>query len=185
MPGAIPVGVGWLEQNDVLGGRSHPLSTAYCHVAPPWSNAYQVKINGVYPLPYGFEVGAVFQNLPGAPVVASRGADACQIATCLTYTNAQIAPIIGRNLSAGPAGTVTIPIVAPQTMFENRLNQFDLRIAKSLKFERTRTKLTLDLYNLFNASAITGSNPTFGQTYLQVTQVMGARFMKIGAQVDF
>jgi hypothetical protein len=185
IPSAIPVGVGWLEQNDVLGGRTHPSSTPYCHVAPPWNEAYQVKINGVYPLPYGFEVGAVYQNLPGAQVNASRGADACLIATCLTYTNAQIAPIIGRNLSAGAAGTVTIPIVAPQTMFEDRLNQFDLRIAKVLKLDRTRTKLTLDIYNLFNASAITGSNPTFGPTYLNVTQVMGARFMKIGAQFDF
>ena len=46
-------------------------------------------------------VSAAYQNLPGPTV----GAD-------VTFTNAQVAPSLGRNLSSGAAGTVTVQVYA-------------------------------------------------------------------------
>lgn len=49
----------------------------------------QVKLQLVYPLPYSFMIAATYKHLPGIPETGS-----------VTYTNAAIAPILGRNLSA-------------------------------------------------------------------------------------
>src|SRR5207244_1969096 len=156
------------------GAVIHPLSTPFCHVAPPWSQSTQFKLTGAHPLPYGFEVGAVFQNLPGFPRAAT-----------LTYTNAQVAPALGRNLAAGPNGTVSVAILAPQTSFEDRLTQLDLRFSRIFAIRQARLKASLDLYNALNASAITGVNTTYGSRWLEPTQFMFGRYAKIGGQLDF
>jgi hypothetical protein len=43
----------------------------------------------------------------------------------------------------------------------------------------------LDLYNFFNGSAILATNTRFGSAWLQPTQVLGGRLIKLGAQVNF
>src|SRR5439155_9838810 len=66
----------------------------------------QVKFQVVYPLPGDFMLAATYKHLPGIPVNGT-----------VTYTNAAIAPVLGRNLSscAAPAGacsnTVNINVV--------------------------------------------------------------------------
>jgi hypothetical protein len=143
-------------------------------VSPPWGADTQIKVNGVYPLPYGFQVAGVYQNLPGF-------ADAAN----LTYTNAQVAPALGRNLAAGAAGTVTIPVLAPGLVYEDRLNQLDARVTKIFNIGHARLKANVDVYNLFNASTITGVNPTYGANWLNVTQMMTGRYARFGAQFEF
>ncbi len=38
-------------------------------------------------------------------------------------TNALIAPPLGRNVASGANGTATVPLIAPGTMYGDRLNQ--------------------------------------------------------------
>ena len=45
---------------------------------------------------------------------------------------------------------VNVALVEPGTMYGDRLNQVDLRVAKILKFGKTRTAVNLDLFNAFN-----------------------------------
>jgi hypothetical protein len=157
------------------GTAPHPLSTPYCHVAPAWGADTQFKLNGVYPLPWGFQVAGVFQNLPGLARAAN-----------LTYTNAQVAPALGRNLAAGPAGTVTIPILAPNVSFEDRLTQLDARVAKIFNLgSGRRVTANLDVYNLLNGSTITLVNNTYGARWLAPAQMMTGRYARFGAQIEF
>ena len=78
-------------------------------------------------------------------------------------------------------------IVQPGTVFADRVNQFDFRVAKILKFGRTRTQIMLDVYNLTNADTPLTYNQTYvpGGQWLTPTSVITARFVKIGAQLDF
>ncbi len=78
-------------------------------------------------------------------------------------------------------------LIPSGTMFYPRVNQLDLRLAKILKFGRTRTQISLDCYNCTNTSTPLTFNMTFvpGGQWLTPTSVMVARFLKIGAQVDF
>ena len=84
----------------------------------------QFKAFFTYPFPHDIIVSAIWQNISGPTITASY-----------TATNAQIAPSLGRNLAAcrGAAvctSTATVPLIAPQTMFDGRLTRLDLRLAK-------------------------------------------------------
>ena len=70
------------------------------------------------------------------------------------------------------------------SQYGERLNQLDLRIGKVLRAGRARTSINLDIFNLFNANAATRENPNFA-VFRQPTEIMLARFAKIGAQIDF
>ena len=126
------------------------------------------------------QTSATIQNLPGVPRPAN-----------ITYTNAQIAPSLGRNLSACGAAavcnaTVSIPIVLPGTAtIQNRLTQVDWRLTKIVKAGKSRFHLNLDVYNMFNAATILASNATYGPASLTPTGVLGARIVKFGAQFDY
>ena len=83
-----------------------------------------MKLLGVYPLPWqGIQTAATFQSLPGPQITASR-----------TYTNAEILPSLGRNLASGAAGTASVPLIAPGTMYDERLYQLDFRASKIFRF---------------------------------------------------
>ena len=51
---------------------------------------------------------------------------------------------LGRNLSSG---NITVNLIAPGTLYGDRRNNIDFRVAKILRFGRTRTQVGLDLYN--------------------------------------
>ena len=97
-----------------------------------------------------------------------------------------VAPSLGRNLS-GNAANVTVNLVAPGTMYGDRINQLDLRVAKTLRYGRSRTLIALDLYNALNSSAVLTYNNTFvpDGPWLQPLTILTPRFLKITAEVDF
>jgi hypothetical protein len=90
---------------------------------------------------------------------------------------------------AGTAGqTITVNLIEPGTLYGDRVNQFDVRLAKILRFGRTRTNIGVDIINLANSNAVLGYNQTFSPTtttWLRPTSVLQPRFVKISAQVDF
>jgi hypothetical protein len=112
-----------------------------------------------------------------------------QLATA-TFTNAQIAPSLGRNLgSCGTAatcnGTATIELVQPGTLFGDRLNQTDVRAAKIFKFSKVSVEGDVDLFNVFNRSPVTSVNSTYGPAWLTPTNMLGGRLLKLGMQFRF
>ncbi len=91
-----------------------------------------------------------------------------------------------RDLS-GNAANVPVNLVAPGTMFGDRVNQLDLRVAKTLRYRRSRTLVALELYNVLNSSAVLTYNNTFvpNGPWLQPLTILTPRFLKITAEVDF
>ena len=144
----------------------------FCRVTIPWSAQTHVKVAGNYPLPYwGLQLSGTFQILPGAPYGANR-----------VYTSAQVAPSLGRPLSAA---TVTVPLAPPYTFFDPRLNQFDVRLTKAVSIQGLRVQLQGDVYNLTNSSAVLASNGTYGAAWRRPTVLLGARLVKFGVQIDW
>src|SRR5712691_831142 len=130
----------------------------------------QFKMNFVYPLPWNIQVAGNYQNLPGIPILATR-----------TFTNAQIAPSLGRNLSACPAATgactatVSLPIYAPYSLFEPRFTQLVVRLAKIFKIGRTRLEGDFDIYNLFNSAEVLSASAVYGPAFMRPSQILAAR----------
>jgi hypothetical protein len=151
-----------------------PQSLLNCRVAPPFHT--QVKLLGVYPLPWwGIQTSASFQSLPGPQITASR-----------TYTNAEVRSSLGRDLSSGANGTVTVPLIAPGTMYRERMNQVDFRLSKIFRLpSNRRVQANLDLFNMFNVSAVLGQNNTYGPSWLRPTNIIQGRLLKFGGQIDF
>jgi hypothetical protein len=150
-----------------------PQGRLFCDVTFPFQP--NIKFMGTYPLPwYGLQVSATIQNVPGAPITANY-----------TARNSEIAPSLGRPLSAGVNGTATVPLLQPGTLFEDRQTQFDLRFTKRFAVGGTRILGNVDLFNLLNLAGIDAINPTYGPSWLQPTRIQGTRYVKFSAQIDF
>ena len=125
-------------------------------------------------------MSATYQNLAGIPLGATYVA-----------TNAQVLPSLGRNLGACGAAatctsTVTMTIMEPNTQFEDRLQQVDLRFTRIFRIGRGTVQGQFDVYNALNASTITAETTRFGTSaWLQPSQILGGRLFKFGAQIDF
>ena len=149
----------------------------------------QFKFNGTYPLPWwGLHTSATYQNLPGNSPTTGVSTPV------ITYvpTNAEIAPSLGRDLSAcrgvSPCNTsgAAVQLAAPSSVLEDRLSQLDFRLMKTFKLGPTRVQGMFDIYNIFNASTVLDSTGRYSPaTYLLPLSVMGGRTFKFGAQMDF
>jgi hypothetical protein len=73
-------------------------------------------------------------------------------------------------------------------VYQKRLNSFDMRFAKILRFAGRRADIGIDLYNVINANTQTGYNQTFGNdgaTLWNPTTIQGARFARFNVTFDF
>ena len=146
----------------------------FCNQTQPFAAQTQVKLNGVYPLPWwGLQASAVLQNIPGIPIRAN-----------LSYANAAVAPSLGRSLTGTSRVTVS-NLFDPWLMREPRLTQLDLRLTKILQLGAARVQGSFDVYNLLNDDAVLALNTTFGTAWLRPRGVMGARIAKFGVQVNW
>ena len=75
---------------------------------------------------------------------------------------------------------VTVNLIAPGTLYGDRINQLDFRVAKILRFGRTRPMVGVDLYNALNSSAVLTYNNAFvpNGTWLQPVTVLTGRLIK-------
>lgn len=164
----------------VISGTTYAPNTAttvngqrICRTVTPFAGTTQFKLNGSYPLPAGFMVSATYQNVPGPAYLANYAAP-----------TAAILPSLGRNLS-GNTRTATVPLIAPQTLREDRRTQLDLRVSKILEIGRTRLQANLDFFNALNASSILELNNTFGAQWRQPSRILDPRMVQLSGRLEF
>ncbi len=157
----------------------------------PWCNSSTGLVTrytglGSYTIPkVDVLFSGTFRSDQGAPLNANW---------TITNTNPQWTSII-QQLGRAPsnnATSITVNVVEPGTLYGDRVNEFDIRLAKILKFGRTRTNIGFDLYNILNSSAILSYNQAFSPAitsgsgaWLAPTGVLQPRFWKFSVQVDF
>ena len=143
----------------------------FCHVRTPYLTQY--KGFGTYLVPkVDVLVAGTLQSFPGQEILANYVA-----------SNAEIAPSLGRNLSGG-AVNVTVPLIAPGTMYGPRSTMLDMRIGKPLRFGRLRATPSLDIYNVFNSNNVTVLSWQY-EVWQRPQTIVGGRLFKFSAQVDF
>jgi len=157
-----------------LAGSTVSPTSPYCHVN--YGVLTQLRGASSYTVPkIDVLVSGLFQSKPG-PLVAANYA----------MPSSVIAQSLGRAPAGNPAN-VTINLIEPGTLYGNRINQLDFRVAKLLKFASTRSMVGVDLYNAFNANPILSYNNTFvpGGSWLQPISVLTGRMARISVQFDF
>jgi hypothetical protein len=81
---------------------------------------------------------------------------------------------------------VSVPLVAPGTLYGERLHQLDVRAIKDLNvYRQARLQLQFDVYNLFNGNTIIALNNTYGTNWQQPLAVLAGRMFKFGASLRF
>lgn len=157
----------------VTGFGPAPQSILYCRTKLPWRGQTQYKASVIHTLPLAIQVSGVFQNVPGAPQGANFPA-----------SSAAIAPSLGRPLAGG--GVAVVPLIEPNTLFEDRLTQVDVRFAKIFRMGgKRRLQGNFEIFNLFNVRNVLSANPTYGVAWLVPSSILGGRLLKLGAQFDF
>ncbi len=151
----------------------------YCHTEP--GLVKRVTGFGAYTIPkIDVLFSGTFRSDQGAILNANYSA-----------TNAVVSPSLGRNISSG-APFVIVPLLQPGDVWGDRVNEIDVKIAKVLRFGRTRTTLGADIFNVTNSSAILNYNQTFNPAvqsgpgaWLQPLAILTPRFVRISMQLDF
>jgi hypothetical protein len=166
--------------NDFCFVVDSPQQLLNCRIATPFKAQTELKLHAIYPLPGEFVVAGLLQSTPGPAIDANYA-----------VSNNQIAPSLGRNLSACGAvanctASVTIPLYSPQNYFEPRRTQLDLRLSRMIKLgARSRLQANLDAYNVLNAGPVLAVNTTYGPNWQHPTQILDARLFQFSGQLTF
>jgi hypothetical protein len=172
LQGGVSTGKTTTDNCDVGPKLDNP-STRFCHNETPYLPQY--KFGGSYTFPLGIQFSGTLQSFVGPAIQANA-----------TFTSAQVQPTLGRALSQGT--TVTIPLLEPNTIYNDRVAQLDLRVAKLFRVGTYRLKGMVDVFNATNNNTITNVNNTYGTTgaaWRVPTAISLARLVKVGVQVDF
>ena len=196
--------------NDVcVSAASDPNRSLYCNQADsgiPWQK--QIKATVVYPLPwYGISVSAAYQGLNGylagtaaqayGGFTAGTGFDNprglgtfWQIAPTTRYAANCSAPctpnaVVLPAMAASGLATISVPLVAPETEFTPRINQFDFSFSKSVEFGAIRLMPKLDIFNALNSDDYTAvSTAQYGAAaYMRPSTILQGRIVRFGVDV--
>ena len=143
-----------------------------------------LKLLASYTLPFDVTVSGTYQFVRGV----QTGGAAPSIQATWTGMPAS-ATTLGRAFSQN-ATTKSVNLIAVGADYgPNNLNQLDLRASKRVKIQAVRVRVDLDVYNIFNSNWPFTRTATFSTaataTWLRPTNVLQARFVKVGAHIDF
>ncbi|HUK33687.1 MAG TPA: hypothetical protein VLV86_07245, partial [Vicinamibacterales bacterium] len=154
-------------------------SNPWCHVDTGW--VYRITGLGTYVVP---KVDVLFST-------TFRSDQGGMLAANYTIPFA-LAQAGGLSHAYSNGISPSVNLVQPGTLYGDRVNELDFKLAKVLRFARTKTTVGLEVYNALNAASILTYNQTFNPAvpagpggWLQPTQVMTPRFFKFTAQFDF
>jgi hypothetical protein len=145
----------------------------FCHREQPMLTG--VKALAMYIIPkVDVQVSGSFRSTPGTTLSVGY-----------TATNAILASTstLGRAL-AGNAQNIVIGIEEPNATFTERRNELDMRIGKVLRYGRTRSVVSLDIYNALNSDAMIVQNQAYA-SYLRPVEILNARLLKVSWNFDF
>jgi hypothetical protein len=72
------------------------------------------------------------------------------------------------------------------TQFEDRIQQLDLRLARTFFVHNKRFEPEFDIYNVANASPLLSVNSNYGTAAWRTpTQILAGRLLKLGLRVTF
>ena len=135
-------------------------------------------------VPPGGVLSGAFQSVPG-PEISSFSITGNNQGTSYVVINSEVRSTLGRDLSSGANGTVTVPMIQPGTVYGDRWSQLDLRVTKNVRIGRTRVTGSLDIFNILNSSATQSVNTRYGPDWLTPTQILSARLFRLSARLDF
>jgi hypothetical protein len=155
-------------------------SNPWCHVSSGW--VYRITGLAAYVIP---KVDVLFST-------TLRSDQGGMLAATYTIPLA-VAQAGGFNRTSFANGiSPTVNLVQPGTLYGDRINELDFKLAKVFHFGHTRLNAGGEVYNSLNSASVLTYNQTYNPNtpagpggWLQPTQIMTPRFFKLTAQFDF
>jgi hypothetical protein len=146
----------------------------YCANTEPWLT--QVKVFGTYTLPkVAVQISGTYRNTNGNALNAALTANNALLGSSST---------LGRNLAGSANQTINLQVIEPNVAYLDRRNELDIRFGKVLRFARTRTVASIDLFNALNSNAVINANQAYA-SYTRPTEILNARVIKFSFAFDF
>ncbi len=178
----IDAGYDAVSTATVLGTEVYADGSTTCH--REYGLRPDFKLLGSYPLPFGIQFSGTYQFSRG---VQTGGAGPSVLANW-SVTNTVIAPVLGHNWTGVASKSIGL-MREGQDYGKQNLSQLDLRASKRFRVGKYRLRGDFDLFNVLNSNWPYTVNTTFSTAstsqWLRPTNVLQARFFKIGAQIDF
>jgi hypothetical protein len=128
------------------------------------------KLAGTLPFPYGLRLSGTLQSTPNSERIITYQVTRALIPT-LTQTS------------------VNVRLNEPGSVYNDRVNQLDLNLTKSLRVNVRNAKVEfrpeLALYNVFNANPVLAQLNVYGPTLNNVSSILGPRLLRLGLTVKF
>jgi hypothetical protein len=131
-----------------------------------YDSTYQIRGGFSYRIPYDMQLSGTIREATGLP--QSR---------TLVVTTAIVPGLtqVTQNVLAAANGDYRYPWQ----------NLVDLRFVKIIRTGSVRIEPTVDVFNLFNSSAITSANTTIGPSLGKPSAIVMGRLLRVGAHVTF
>src|SRR5215470_1085235 len=161
------------------------LLNPYCHQESPFQTSFRALVT--YTIPHvDVLLSSVFQDKPnvGTDQLVSLAGNYSLTAADLASAQAQI----GRALSAYPFPNNTVNLVAPGTLYGDRVRQWDFSVKKIVPLAGRRLTVGVDLYNLMNNNVTLAFTPTFvpgTSGWNAPTSYMNPRIVRLNAEFSF
>jgi hypothetical protein len=159
------------EAVDNCADLSNPNSRRFCNRVPPFRSLY--KASAGYMLPYDVQLAGSFQARPGISVTADW-----------TVNNAALAAQGLPPLTAG-VSSIVVNLVEPDTLFYDYVYTNDMTFSRVFRFNRTRIRGFVEMFNVLNLSTIYTRNETFGPQWYNPIDLVQARRFQLGAQIEW
>ena len=158
--------------SSTASGRDGGLQSPYCRVVEPFLTSLRGLATYLVPK-VDVQVSATWRSDPGEELRADY-----------VVNNAVAAPSLGRNLSSG---NVTVNLISPGTLYAERRNNIDLRVAKIVRVGQLRAQLGVDVYNATNTDTVVTYNNSYvpNGAWLTPTAIQPARYLRVNVQIDF
>ena len=138
----------------------------WCDYPRAWQSLY--KAHGAYPLPGGVIVSGFVQGYPGPDVDANQ-----------TFT----AMADGTELTEGQ--NITVDLLPHEVLFMPFQRKIDIRVMRRFNIGNTQIAPVLDIFNLLNVNTVTSENQTFGSEWQRIRNIMQARYMRVGLELEW
>ncbi len=159
------------EAADSCADQSNPNSRRFCNRVPPFRSLY--KASAGYMLPYDIQLAGSFQARPGISI----GSD-------WTVDNATLAAQGLPPLTAG-VSSIVVNLVEPDTLFYDYVYTNDMTLSRVFRWNRSRIRAFVEMFNVLNLSTIYTRNETFGPQWYNPLELVQARRFQFGAQIDW
>jgi hypothetical protein len=149
------------------------LANPWCRLVEPFLTS--VRGLATYTIPkIDVQLSGTWSSDPGPRLAANFVAN-----------NAFLRPFLGRDLA--DSANMTVNLIEPGSLYGDRQTNIDFRVAKVIRFGRTRAQVGVDVYNLTNTDVVTDYNQAFTPNggWLTPTGILPARYAKFNLQVDF